>query len=162
MREWCDQAGNFASMKIDFRRKHGKRVLFGGGFDLLHRAHIEAMKDAAQFGDYLIVNVLSDARLKAKKGPSRPIIPEDDRIAMVEALSFVDEVVCLKGVADYPVPVLLRLLCPDVMVVNADEYADYSKEQILCDELGIQLIKRPRIAAESGLDTTKIIAKIRS
>jgi len=136
------------------------KVLFGGALDLLHMGHILAMEDAKLFGDQLIVNIDSDARVKAKKGSNRPIIPEKDRVAMVASLEIVDRVVCLFGDPDYPVPKLLKMLKPDVLIVSGD--SDFVKEQKLCDEMGVKMVKRSRITASSGLDTTAIIAKIRN
>ena len=137
------------------------KVLTGGAFDLLHHAHVLLFEECLEYGDYLVVSVLSDARIREKKGPARPIIPEDGRIAMVEAIRYVDEVVCLKGDPEYPVIKLLDIVRPDVLVLNSDEFADFSKEREACKKRGIELAFVPRIIAPSGLDTTAIVKKIR-
>tara|TARA_R100001530_G_scaffold95923_1_gene66727 strand:+ start:1463 stop:1891 length:429 start_codon:yes stop_codon:yes gene_type:complete len=138
-----------------------KKVMTGGAFDLLHWGHLLLFEECTKYGDYLIVSVLSDARIRAKKGKNRPIIPEAGRIAMVEALSVVDEVVCLSGDPDYPVIKLLDIHKPDVLVLNQDEFADFSEEKNACRERNIELVFVPRLIPPTGLDTTKIVAKIR-
>ena len=141
---------------------NGKKVLFGGAFDLLHYAHVLAMAEAATYGDILVINVLSDERVREKKGDTRPIIPASERVEIIKALEMVDEVVCLAGDADYPFFKLLEIVKPDVIVINGDEFSDYSEEEKACAEAGIELVKCSRIKAPSGLDTTKIVSKIRN
>lgn len=138
-----------------------KTVMTGGAFDLLHWGHIMLFEECRKHGDWVVVSVLSDARIKAKKGDSRPIIPEAGRIAMVEALRVVDEVVCLSGDPDYPVIKLLDICKPDILVLNQDEFADFSKEIEACKERGIELVFVPRLIPPTKLDTTKIIKKIK-
>ena|SRR3990167_8638829 len=148
-----------------------RKVLFGGAFDLLHAGHIRAFYKAREFGDYLVVSVLSDERIKAKNGKRdvfkenlAPIIPAKERVEIVRALRPVDEVVCLEGDPDYPVIKLLDLVKPDVLVLCLDEYnamhVDLSRERSACEERGIELVTIPRIITESGLDSSGIIDKI--
>ena len=138
-----------------------KTVLVGGGFDLLHYGHIKTLELAATLGDKLIVNLLSDARLKEKKGDERPIIPEAERIALIMAVRWVTGYVCLSGDKDYPFYKVVEMVHPDVVVVNEDEYASYIEEEAFCEARHIALVRVPRINAPSGLDTTSIIKKIR-
>lgn len=137
------------------------KVLVGGGFDLFHYAHLMTLRKAKEFGDYLIVNVNSDERLRMKKGPTRPIIPARERVEIVQAIGIVDEVVCLEGDDTYPVFKLLDLVKPDVLVLNGEEFDDFSREREECEKRGIKLVLIPRIIAPSGLDTSGIIKKIR-
>lgn len=143
-----------------------KKVLTGGAFDLLHHAHVlfleECKRIATSKQGLLVVQINSDARIKKKKGPSRPILPEKDRASVVQALRCVDAVVCLSGYEEYPFYKIAEIVKPGVIIVNEDEFADYSKEQAYCDEHSIELLKIPRIIAPSGLDTTKIVAKIKA
>lgn len=138
-----------------------RKVLVGGGFDLFHYAHLLTLQEAKKYGDYLIVNVLSDERLKAKKGPTRPIIPAKERMEIVMAIGIVNEVICLEGDPEYPVFKVLEMVKPNVFVINHDEFADLSQEREVCELLGIELVTIPRIIAPSGLDTSKIVKKIR-
>ena len=66
-------------------------VLVTGGFDPLHRGHIEYFKSAKKLGDELHVGVNSDEWLTNKKG--RPFMPYLDRCAVIESLSVVDKVI---------------------------------------------------------------------
>jgi rfaE bifunctional protein nucleotidyltransferase chain/domain len=66
----------------------GTVVLAVGCFDLLHAGHIRHLKNARELGDHLIVSLTSDEYVL--KGPGRPVITEDDRAMMVDALKCVD------------------------------------------------------------------------
>jgi len=137
-----------------------KRVLFGGAFDLLHYGHILAIKKAKSYGDYLIVNVMSDARCKLKKGDSRPIIPEKERVAIVQELKDVDEVNCLCGDPNFPTLKLAESLNIDVLVIDKIDHPYEFELEKGCKKLGIQFVQLDRINTESGLNTTTIINKI--
>lgn len=56
--------------------------------DIIHKGHLYALNAAAAMGDFLIVGVLTDEAIQEKKPP--PILPFDDRLALVQALRMVD------------------------------------------------------------------------
>lgn len=62
-----------------------------GVFDLFHIGHLNLLKNAKQNCDYLIVGVTID-ELVSYKG-SKAVIPFEERIQIVEAIKYVDEVV---------------------------------------------------------------------
>lgn len=66
-------------------------VLVTGGFDPIHSGHIDYLKAASQEGTRLVVGVNSDEWLARKKG--QPFMPWNERAAIVEAMSCVDEVI---------------------------------------------------------------------
>ena len=68
-----------------------KIVVASGGFDPLHSGHIEYFKHAKKLGDKLIVGINSDNWLVWKKGKN--FLPIHERIALVEAIKDVDEVI---------------------------------------------------------------------
>lgn len=68
-----------------------KIVLVTGGFDPMHRGHIEYFEAAKKLGDILVVGVNSDAWLTRKKG--RPFMPLLERTAVVRNLNMVDFVI---------------------------------------------------------------------
>ncbi len=68
-----------------------KRVYISGVFDLLHIAHVRAIKRARQEGSYLIVGVLNDRDTQSYK--RRPVVPYRHRRQLVNALHCVDEVI---------------------------------------------------------------------
>lgn len=136
-----------------------KTVLTGGAFDILHWGHVLFLQQCKEQGDYLIVNVNSDARIRQKKGSTRPILSEDERMAIVNALECVDEVMCYPG-PDYPDFDLIADVSPDVFVINSDEFADVSKERQYCETRGIEFVAVPRIISPSGMCTTRIVESI--
>ena len=93
-----------------------KIVLTSGTFDLFHIGHAQYLEKAKEFGDILIVGVDSDDRVKKRKGPDRPVVPENERVLILSHVRHVD-VVTLKNVDDSNNH-LIRLVCPDVLVVS--------------------------------------------
>ena len=81
-------------MKVkDNRHKHQPKsvALVTGGFDPIHSGHIQYLKAAAEFADYLIVGLNSDEWLTRKKG--RPFMPFEEREAILNELLVVDKVI---------------------------------------------------------------------
>jgi rfaE bifunctional protein nucleotidyltransferase chain/domain len=104
------------------RRAQGAHVVFTNGvFDLLHLGHVRYLYEARALGDLLIVAVNSDASTRRLKGPTRPIIGENDRAETLAALAAVDYVTIF---ADATAERLVRLLLPDVYVKGADYISD--------------------------------------
>lgn len=104
-------------------RREGKRLVFTNGvFDILHRGHCEYLADARALGDALIVGLNSDASVTRLKGPRKPIVPQDDRAAVLAALGCVDYVVYFDE--DTPRELIAAVL-PDILVKGGDyEVAD--------------------------------------
>lgn len=67
------------------------RIITFGTFDILHYGHIRILERAKAMGNYLIVGVSSDALNERKKG-RKPVYSEFERMAIIKALSCVDEV----------------------------------------------------------------------
>ena len=76
------------------RDKHSgkKLVLTSGTFDLLHVGHLNYLESVKKHGDIVVVLLSGDNRVKARKGPKRPIIPEGQRAQILDALKPVDYV----------------------------------------------------------------------
>ena len=68
-----------------------KKVITYGTFDLFHVGHLNILKRAKELGDYLVVAVSSDA-FNAIKG-KKCIIPDYERMEIVRAIKYVDEVI---------------------------------------------------------------------
>ena len=94
------------------------RVFVNGTFDLLHPGHIALLNYARSLGNYVIVGIDTDDRVKEKKGPTRPIYNQEDRGLMLVALSSVDEVRYFDS--DESLEALVKEIKPDVMVVGSD------------------------------------------
>lgn len=133
----------------------GRRVAFTNGvFDLLHKGHVELLAAARGFGDALFVGLNSDASTRRLKGPSRPLVPEDDRAAVVAALAAVDGVVLFDE--DTPLE-LVRALEPDVLVKGAD----YATEEIVGREIVEARGGRvERVPLVEGRSTTRLLSEI--
>ena len=99
-------------------RAAGKTVVFTNGcFDLLHRGHVEYLREARTLGDALMVGLNSDRSVAALKGPGRPLMPQQDRAALLCELRSVSYV-CI---FDEPsVAGLVAELLPDVLVKGGD------------------------------------------
>lgn len=74
------------------RKKKGPiRVYMDGCFDMMHYGHCNALRQARALGDQLVVGVVSDDEITANKGP--PVTPLNERMIMVSAVKWVDEVI---------------------------------------------------------------------
>lgn len=74
------------------RHSNKKLVLTSGTFDLLHIGHLNYLEQVKLHGDVMVVLLSGDGRVKARKGPKRPIIPEVQRARILDALKVVDYV----------------------------------------------------------------------
>lgn len=63
-----------------------------GGWDMFHIGHLNILKQARPHCDVLVVGVVTDEVLEAMKGRP-PVVPLAERMAIVESLSLVDQVV---------------------------------------------------------------------
>ncbi len=71
----------------------GARCVFTNGvYDLIHVGHVQLLWRARALGDLLVVGLNSDASTRRLKGPSRPLIPENERAEMIASLAMVDYV----------------------------------------------------------------------
>ena len=70
-----------------------KTIWTNGCFDILHRGHVELFRYAKSLGDYLVVGIDEDERVKQSKGDTRPINTVDDRRTVLESIRYIDEVV---------------------------------------------------------------------
>ncbi|XVE79946.1 hypothetical protein DITRI_Ditri14bG0098200 [Diplodiscus trichospermus] len=73
------------------REKKRIRVYMDGCFDLMHYGHANALRQAKGLGDELVVGVVSDEEIIANKGP--PVLPMEERLALVSGLKWVDQVI---------------------------------------------------------------------
>src|SRR4051812_28495705 len=96
-------------------------VLTSGTFDILHEGHSMYLEAARQFGDFLIVGVDSDEKVRARKGPSRPAVPELERLRMVTHQRGVG-LVTVKQLGD-PKWALIQAVHPDVLVATRETYS---------------------------------------
>ena len=95
-----------------------KRLVFTNGcFDILHIGHVRYLNHARALGDALVVAVNSDRSVREIKGPSRPVLPEFERVEVLAALECVDYLFLF----DDPTPLnVIETVLPDVLVKGAD------------------------------------------
>ena len=137
-------------------RAGGGRIAFTNGvFDLLHPGHLRYLQEARRLGDALVVGVNSDRSVRAIKGESRPVTPEDERAEILAALSCVDVVVLFDE--DTPLALIARLE-PDVLVKGADWPEDAMIGRDIVEARGGRVV---RVPFEAGYSTTRIIEKVR-
>jgi FAD synthetase len=93
-------------------------VVATGTFDILHPGHILYLEKSKALGDQLVVIVARDVNVKHKP---RPIIPEDQRLRMIQALAVVDQAV-LGSDSDIFKP--LNEIKPDIITLGFDQHFD--------------------------------------
>lgn len=69
-----------------------KTIFVNGTFDIIHLGHLALFNYARSLGDFLLVGIDSDQRVKKLKGPSRPINNEFERKTLLENLKAIDKV----------------------------------------------------------------------
>ena len=136
------------------RRQHKTLVFTNGVFDILHRGHCEYLADASALGDALIVGLNSDASVRRLKGEKKPIVPEEDRGAVLTALACVDYVVTFDE--DTPI-MLISSLLPDVLVKGGDYALDDIVGRTEVEAAGGKVLTIP---LTEGRSSTNIIATI--
>ena len=103
----------FASPKF-----HDKSMVFTNGcFDILHAGHLSYLEKARAKGDYLVVGVNSDESISRLKGPSRPVVDQKNRLALLAGLWCVDYIVVF---GDDTPEKLINELTPQVLTKGAD------------------------------------------
>jgi len=124
-----------------------ERVIFTNGvFDILHKGHFELLNEARSLGDKLIVGINSDASVKRLKGELRPINDVTRRIAQLEMLPWVDEVVVFEDDTPYN---LIKKIKPHTIVKGGD----YTIDTVVGNDLAnVHLVK-----TVEGYSTTSII-----
>jgi len=115
---------NLLQQQIENLKKQQKKIVFtNGGFNILHVGHIRSLQDARSRGDVLVVAVNSDESLRRLKGLTYPLIPEDERLEVLDALECVD---VLTLFSEPTVDSLLLKLKPHIHAKGTD----YTKESV--------------------------------
>jgi rfaE bifunctional protein nucleotidyltransferase chain/domain len=137
-------------------KRQGKTVVFTNGcYDILHPGHIRLLERARSLGDVLILALNTDAGVRRHKGPTRPLIPEQDRAALALGLAAVDAVTFFDE--DTPRELIAAVL-PDILVKGAD-WAHFIAGREEVEAAGGQVLALP---LEPGYSTTGIVEAILS
>jgi|TARA_A100001037_G_scaffold1186_1_gene1075 D-beta-D-heptose 7-phosphate kinase/D-beta-D-heptose 1-phosphate adenosyltransferase len=127
-------------------------VWCNGTFDILHPGHIELFKVGKSLGDKLIVATDTDEKIRQDKGASKPINNLCDRISMLQAIKYIDEVFYFNDRKE--LEGLIELYSPDILLLGDDWKGG--------DIVGIQYAKEVRFLPRLNYSTTHIIDKIRA
>jgi D-beta-D-heptose 7-phosphate kinase/D-beta-D-heptose 1-phosphate adenosyltransferase len=127
---------------VDALRVLGRRVVLTmGTFDILHEGHSMYLEAARSYGDFLIVGVDSDEKVRQRKGIWRPAVPELERLRMVTHQRGVG-LVTLKQVGE-PRWALIDAVRPDVLVATADAYKPEEIDELEAKYCGkVQVLER--------------------
>jgi D-beta-D-heptose 7-phosphate kinase/D-beta-D-heptose 1-phosphate adenosyltransferase len=146
---------NYACDRIAHWRSNGSRIVFTNGcFDILHVGHIKLLHAAAREGDKLIVGLNSDNSVKHLKGEQRPIIPEEERAALLSNIKGVDLVVLFNQAT--PIE-LIEAFAPDVIVKGGDYTPETVVGHEVVQEYGGKVVIVPLV---QGVSSTRVIESI--
>ena len=138
-------------------------VFTNGCFDILHRGHIELFKfcyKQAVLGRVAVVGVNSDRSIKELKGTNRPIMDEEDRLAVLKSIRWIDYIIVFDTKSVFPV---IESLKPKVLVKggNYSKKACAAKDRIVgegfVESYGGKVMTAPYV---EGISTTEIIRRI--
>ena len=93
-------------------------VWCNGTFDILHPGHIELFKVARSLGDKVIVATDTDEKIKKDKGFDRPINDLCYRVAMLEAIKYIDVVHTFGSREE--LEGLIQMYNPDILLLGDD------------------------------------------
>jgi len=136
--------------------------LASGVFDLLHLGHVKFLEEAKKAGGKnaeLIVIVARDSTVEKRKG-HKPIMPENQRRALVEALKVVDEAIL--GYEDFNMEKVIEKIKPDIIAIGHDqnEIEKAVKDYLEKSGLNIKVVKISKFEEDELDSSSKIKQKI--
>ncbi|XES78513.1 MAG: adenylyltransferase/cytidyltransferase family protein [Candidatus Bathyarchaeia archaeon] len=137
-------------------------VLASGVFDLLHLGHVKFLEEAKAAGGknaQLIVIIARDSTVEKTKG-RKPIMPENQRRALVESLKVVDEAVL--GVEGLGIDDVVKTVKPDIIALGYDqkEMERQVKQYVQKNQLSVKVVRVGKFEAEELDSSSKIRKKI--
>lgn len=140
------------------REKRRKVVLASGVFDLLHLGHVRYLEEAKKAGGRnakLIVIIARDATVEKRKG-TKPIMPENQRLALVRSLKVVDEAIL--GYESFDIEKVIDKIKPDVIALGYDrgDIEQNVRDFVEKKGLNIKIVKVSKFG-ESELDSSSKI-----
>ena len=119
-----------------------------GVFDMFHIGHLNILKRAKKYCDYLIVGVSTDECVESYKH-HKPVIPYEERAAIVAAVKYVDEVITYKDVDD-----IIKKVDFDVFAKGPDQnHAGFQRAVEWAKEKGKEAVVVPRT---DGISSTTL------
>ena len=142
-----ERKGQLDEEALKKAREEGKVIgLVQGSWDQFHIGHQRYIKQAKEKCDYLVVGVDSDEKIRKRKGPNRPLIPEDERYEMIKELgvghvgkyeqgkSVADDIV-IKSVNEQKWG-LIKQVKPDVLIAIPENYSMEDVDKLV-NECGV-------------------------
>ena len=131
-----------------------KIVWCNGTFDILHPGHMQLFKVARSLGDKVIVATDNDEKIKKDKGEHRPVNDLCYRVAMLEAIKYIDVVLTFGDRQE--LEGLIQLFTPDILLLGNDWQGG--------DVVGIEHAKGvrflPRVGGYASSNTIKRIQNL--
>ena len=146
---------NITQLSLIRNRFKDKTIILGSGcFDLLHAGHIAYLSAAKELGDILVLGINSDTSIRQIKGKCRPIFPVQERIRLLESLSYVDFIFVFE---DIDICKAMEFLSPDIFATNSESLYRYPCESAYAQNHNIKTVCIDR---NDELSTTQIIHRI--
>jgi FAD synthetase len=141
---------------------HKTIVLASGVFDLLHLGHVKFLEEAKQAGGknaHLVVIIARDSTVEKAKG-RRPIMPENQRRALVESLKVVDEAIL--GLEDFDIGDVIEHIKPDIIAVGYDQKGveEEVKAYVKKRGLKVEVVRVGKFEADELDSSSKIRQRI--
>ncbi len=138
------------------RSQNQKVVLATGVFDVLHSEHRAFLQAAKELGDFLVVGIESDVRVKKLKGPDRPINPQAQRVANLQTLAIADAIFILPEQFSQPADheALIVAIKPAYLAVSAHTAHLEAKTAILAKVGGQVIVVRKH---NQSISTTQLL-----
>lgn len=106
-------------LSADLHVRHKSIVLAGGCFDVLHPGHVIFLERAKKAGDYLLLLLESDEKIRQIKGEKRPVHNRKERALILSSISFVDFIVCMPFLkTDLEYDELILKIKPDIIAAT--------------------------------------------
>ena len=141
-------------LKAPNYRENSILVCVTGAFDMLHPGHIRYLWKTSALGDYLIVGIDSDERVKYVKGLNRPLFHDVERAEVVAGLGFVD-LVCVFN----EMRIFLNAVMPAILVVSPTSVEDSGFDRVNYCQINGGAVAT--IRQQSDMHTTDYLEKLR-
>jgi FAD synthetase len=149
-------------MAHEEKEKKRKVVLASGVFDLLHFAHVKYLEEAKRAGGpnaELTVIVARDDTVEKRRG-EKPIIPENQRVALVDSLKVVNKAIL--GYEDFSIEKAIEKIKPNVIALGYDreDIEQSVKDFVKKKRLRMKVVKIGQFGQDELDSSSKIKQKI--
>jgi len=146
------------NLSFRFPEKKGRAtVLAGGCFDILHVGHVKFFQTARKYGDFLILLLESDRKVRMLKGKNRPLFSQKERARVLEALGCVDYILLLPYLfKDSGYEKIATKLSPNIIAFTKGDPLSEKKKQ-LAKKVGAKPITIPFYQTLSSSKLAKIL-----